>query len=136
MIYEMAHDGFFGFMMACLTVILSIILVVFLYALGYSLINNVNMPSQTGQAVITGKEIISEYTTVVMQTVMIGNTTTLIPITTHYDTQYVIKLQKDSEASSVNVGASLYTELEVGREIKVQYHTGRIDKAFHAESLL
>ena len=71
-----------------------------------------------------------------MQTIMVGNSTTLIPITTYHPTQYSIKLQKGSEASSVIVVPSLYNELNIGNEVKVKYHTGRLDKAFHAESLL
>ena len=90
MISEMARDGFLGFVMACLMIVIGLILAVLLYMLGYSLVNNVNMPIQTGEAVIIGKEIIPEHTTVVMQTMTIGSTTTLIPITTHYDIQYML----------------------------------------------
>ncbi len=95
------------------------------------LIDSSFLPQKDAVGAVVSKEIIPEHTTTTYT--MCGKV--MIPITNHYDTEWVINIDINGLTDDYHVYESIYDEIKIGDKIPCKYTNGRIFNSLYIQEI-
>lgn len=120
------NDGFVGKIMAFLWLSVLMMLVGLIFFVCFEVADKAFLTYKDGSAVVIQHRFDPAHSETIMQTMIVGKTTMMIPQTTNYPDRYYLELKINDLTGEMQVNKSFYDEVKDNSEVNVKYSKNRL----------